>query len=255
MNSHHSNRLQSITELISNLLHEEHSEAWLDLAAPPAWAHSGPSQSGERQRVASQLFKGLEGGCVMLAGALQHQQQSMGQQQQTSDSSNSPHNGQEDFQKITEHVYVAIQSFGVELKQPGASQRLQVTFPSQTSFLGTRWMNWDQRFVLNLQASYVAGEEQTGKWWLHLRQDKCNLGTHQNSLRPNSWPNSSTRWGSHRKGLHVLLVTRPMWRPDVGIPLWSTSNGPSSGIVFWFLLYYYFLSSRPAISARQWNLK
>ena len=141
---------QLITELISNLLNEQHAEAWLDLA-PSSSSTNSNAQSGERQRVAGQLLAGLESGCVLLAGALQQQQQPPPQQRPTGSGN------LEDFQKVTEHVYVAIQSFALDLKQAGSSQRLQVTFPSQTSLLGSRWMNSDQRFTLNLQASNLGG--------------------------------------------------------------------------------------------------
>lgn len=142
-------------DLVSNLAGEQqqnlHSDAWSDLAA-----------AGERQRVAGQLVSGLEAACVLLAGALQ---------QSGSGSMTDASSDAEDFHKITDSVYVSIQTFGLEPKQQLANgspvsyaQKFQVTFPSQANVLGTRWMNSDQKFTLNLQATNTPEvNQQTGK--------------------------------------------------------------------------------------------
>jgi hypothetical protein len=152
-------------ELANNLLYDEHTDAWSDLATVgQAPAAEGRSRAGERQHVAGQLLAALENSCVLLAGALQ-QQQATTTTTASSDAAGTRAAEQEDFQRVTEHVYVSIRSFALDLKQPAASQRLQVTFPSQTSVLGARWMSADQRFTLNLQVSNAAetAEQQTGK--------------------------------------------------------------------------------------------
>lgn len=62
------------------------------------------------------------------------------------------------FVKISDNVFVTVRSISLA----GNSQRLggnpvnrtiELSFPSDTSTLGTRWMNLDQRFTLHLQAS------------------------------------------------------------------------------------------------------
>ena len=134
--------MQLLVELTNNLAGEHQLDAWFDLS----------TANSERQRVAGQLVSGLESACVLLAGTLQQQPQS---------------GAQENFHKVTESVYVAIQSYSLDLHDQQQEQQqqqfnrpplnqsntFQVTFPSQASVLGTKWMSSEQRFTLNLQAS------------------------------------------------------------------------------------------------------
>lgn len=114
---------------------EHQLDAWLDLV---------PVLAGERQRIAGQLVQSLEGATVLLAGA-------QGSQASVEDESA--------FVKVTENAYVTIRSLALQTNNNnnGASQAinqsLEASFPSETSTLGTKWMNAGQRFTLHLQAA------------------------------------------------------------------------------------------------------
>lgn len=128
-------------ELVNNLGHEHQTDAWLDLAQIP----------GERQRVSGQLVQAIEGAAVLLAGASQF-----------SPSSGQPHSRNEvsqtseEFVKVTENVLVTIRSLPVQAgdnNQQQVNRSIEVAFPSETSTLGTSWMNNEQRFTLHLQVT------------------------------------------------------------------------------------------------------
>lgn len=87
----------------------------------------------------------LEQASVLLAGALNQQRER-------------PPNvmlADNDFLKITENVYLAIRSVNVPIGQASEFNSTEVAFPSAASTLGTRWMDSEQRFALNLQATQV----------------------------------------------------------------------------------------------------
>lgn len=125
-------------ELNNNLLHEHHLDAWQDLAA------------GERQRVLGQLVQDLEAASVQLAGVLSATSADPAPTTTTTGTTI----GQESFVKVTDDVYVTIKSFALEPDQAGNINRsFEASFPSESSLLGTRWMNNEQSFTMHLQAS------------------------------------------------------------------------------------------------------
>lgn len=163
---------QLLVEVISNLSGEQQEEAWHDLA----------TASGERQRVAGQLVASLEGACVLLAGALQ---------QSPPRSSSAFDSGAPaqlvDFHKSSEFVYVAVHSFpllgaagaplnqGAQAAAANGTAKFQVTFPQPASVLGTKWMNSEQRFTLNLQAA-PGQESEPGKLTVRLEEARVSAG-------------------------------------------------------------------------------
>lgn len=121
-----------LAELVTNLVHEQHADAWLDLAG---------LANGQRQRLAGQLSQALESSAVLLAGAFASQQAKA-----------SPAEADQ-FVKATDSVHVSIRSL---LAQPNRS--LELLLPSESSLLGSKWMNSDERLTLHLQASANLGE-------------------------------------------------------------------------------------------------
>lgn len=128
-------------ELINNLASDQHLDAWTDLAG----------SGGERQRIASQLIGNLESALAILANLSSAQG--------------------EEFLKISENVYVTIKPFLVQ----EANRTIEAAFPSESSALGTRWL--EQRFTLNLQVSLLDQQQQQGSSSqvdakLHLSDDQ-----------------------------------------------------------------------------------
>lgn len=135
-------------------------DAWLDLA----------QVQDERQRIAGQLMQNLESATVLLAGAQtmnsygfdeptllpqdinsledQASQARMGEQAEQQNNNNNPRHS---FLKVTENVYVAIRSLA--LRPQVINQTLELSLPSKTSTLGTKWMDMEQKFTLHLQAT------------------------------------------------------------------------------------------------------
>lgn len=108
--------------------------------------------AGERQHLVGQLVQDLEAASVQLAGALNSSAQQ--QQQKPNQPDTSTTMGQESFVKVTDNVYVTIKSFALQPDQAGYINRsFEASFPSETSLLGTRWMNNQQSFTMHLQAS------------------------------------------------------------------------------------------------------
>lgn len=138
---------QLIAEIVGGLSHEQHAEAWLDLA----------SQLGERQRTAGQLVVGLEQAAVLMAGALGGQEASSSQQHLEATNEQAAERLPGNFLKVTENSYVAIRSLAAAAGP--AKQALEVTFPSPASVLGTRWMDSEQSFTLHLQTQAELGSQ------------------------------------------------------------------------------------------------
>lgn len=124
--------------MVNNLAHEHQTDAWLDLAP----------LLGERQRVSGQFVQAIEAASVLLAGT-SPQQNLINSNIQQSDVAGS----NEDFVKLSEHVYVTIRS--VPITSNLQNQSIEVSFPSETSTLGSWWMNNQQRFTLRLQATQL----------------------------------------------------------------------------------------------------
>jgi len=153
--------VQLLAELVSNLANEQlHLDAWLDLA---------PEK--QQRLVAAGLVSSLEQAAVLLAGALNDQQQQLAAKLANSEPSGKLA-GQQELVKATENVLLAIRSVSVPLAPQQQQQQQQQTeaslsqfncsptsFPSAASTLGTRWMNSEQKFSLNLQATHAPAHQ------------------------------------------------------------------------------------------------
>lgn len=62
--------------------------------------------------------------------------------------------------KSTECAYVAIRTLNVGPQQ--VNRTLELSFPSELSTLGTKWMNSEQKFTLHLQAAQITSTISTG---------------------------------------------------------------------------------------------
>jgi len=98
----------------------------------------------------------LEGATVQLASAQASPAHPSGQQRAAAAD-------ESEFVKVTENAYVTIRSLALQQQQQqpaGApmepqslNRTIEVSFPSETSTLGTKWMNAEQKFTLHLQVS------------------------------------------------------------------------------------------------------
>lgn len=118
-------------------------DAWLDLA-------------NDRQRIAGQLVQSLEGALVLLAGTQQSSQAAPTKQPTgafpASGSDAAP--DQQPFVKLTERAYATIRSAALPAAtNQSTGGQLELSFPSESSTLGTGWMDAEQRFTLRLQSS------------------------------------------------------------------------------------------------------